>query len=162
VSETAHEGERSRRHWRSLAREAAFQMLYQCEIGRTDIEQVVQTFWHVGDPDQIPLDTDGRALAATLAIATVTRLGEIDPLIENCAQNWRLERMPVVDRLVLRLAVAEFLAEPTTPRAVVIDEALELARRYSADEALPFINGVLDAIRRQLDPPVADPLTPNP
>jgi transcription antitermination protein NusB len=85
----------------------------------------------------------------TLALGTFSRLEKIDALIEQHASNWRIERMPVVDRNILRVAVCELLIEPTPP-AVVIDEALELARRFSGEEAVRFINGVLDAIYHTL------------
>jgi N utilization substance protein B len=75
---------------------------------------------------------------------------EIDRLLAAHAQNWRVERMAVLDRLVLRLATYELLAEPATPAKVVLNEAIELARAYSGDEAVGFVNGVLDAVRREL------------
>jgi len=71
-------------------------------------------------------------------------------LIGEAAQNWRIERMNVLDRLILRLAVYEFLHEPATPAKVIINEALELARTFSTDDSVRFINGVLDAVRRSL------------
>jgi lysyl-tRNA synthetase class 2 len=78
-------------------------------------------------------------------------LPAIDPLIEEASKHWRLERMPVLDRLVLRLALYELLHEPSTPGAVVIDEALELTRRFSTEEAVPFVNGVLDTVKRRIE-----------
>jgi N utilization substance protein B len=77
------------------------------------------------------------------------RMAEIDRRIAEHSEHWRLERMPAVDRNILRLAVCE-MTESTTPPAVVIDEALELARRFSSEESVAFINGVLDAVRRQV------------
>ena len=77
-------------------------------------------------------------------------MSEIDALLAERAQNWRVERMAVLDRLVLRLATYEMLAEPATPAKVIINEALELARQYSGDEAVAFVNGVLDGVRKQL------------
>ena len=77
-------------------------------------------------------------------------LPEIDAIITAHAQNWRIERMVVIDRIVLRLAIYELLAEPETPARVVINEAIELARTYSGDEAVPFVNGVLDSVRKEL------------
>ena len=79
-----------------------------------------------------------------------TRQAEIDALIESHAQNWRLERMAVVDRNLLRAAVAELLGYPNTPAAIVINESLEIARRYAAPESVNFLNGILDAIARSL------------
>ena len=79
------------------------------------------------------------------------RTAEIDELIESKAEHWRMERMAAVDRNILRASVAEFLAFPDTPRAVVINEALEIARRFSTPESVQFINGVLDSVGRQLE-----------
>jgi transcription antitermination protein NusB len=89
-----------------------------------------------------------RAFATHLADGVVAHLAEIDPLITDAADHWRLERMQVMDRLILRLAVYEFLFESDTPSKVIINEALELARTFSADDSVRFINGILDAIRR--------------
>ena len=79
-----------------------------------------------------------------------SRQSEIDGLIERHSQNWRLERMPVVDRNLLRAAIAEMLAYPNTPAPIVINESLEVARRYAAPESIHFLNGVLDAVARDL------------
>ena len=81
---------------------------------------------------------------------TIERREEIDRLIAAHAQNWRIERMNVIDRIVLRMAVYEMLAQPDTPSKVIINEAIELARSYSGDEAVGFVNGVLDAVRKAL------------
>jgi N utilization substance protein B len=140
---------RTGREPRHRAREAALQMLYQWEVGRTPISDVVATFWSRAEPPAA-LPDDHRAFAERLASGVVAAVGEIDPAIAEAAEHWRLERMNVMDRLILRLAVYEFLHERDTPARVVINEALELARTFSADEAVRFINGVLDAIRRRL------------
>jgi N utilization substance protein B len=91
----------------------------------------------------------------TLACGTLESREEIDLLISQRAANWRLERMPIVDRNLLRMAVYE-MKSVGTPPAVVIDESLELARRYSEEDAVPFINGVLDAVRKMIIPAVAE------
>jgi transcription antitermination protein NusB len=93
---------------------------------------------------------DERAYANALVTGTIERVSEADELIGTHARNWRLERMAAIDRLVLRLAIYELLARPETPPAVVINEALELARTFSGEEPVPFINGVLDAVRKSL------------
>ena len=85
----------------------------------------------------------------SLVRGTASNLTELDQYISKRAENWRLERMPVVDRNLLRMAIFE-MKKVGTPPAVVIDEALELARRFSEEEAVPFINGVLDAVRRMI------------
>ena len=136
---------------RRRGREAALQMLYQWEIGRQAMPLVRTSFWDVGQPDAGGVSDRIRAFAERLASGTSESIETIDPLIEAKAEHWRLERMPVVDRLILRMAVYEFLHEADTPRAVAIDEALELAKRFSTPEAAKFINGVLDGVRRRLD-----------
>jgi N utilization substance protein B len=132
---------------RHRARELALQWLYQWEIGALDLDEVF-------DPGrQVELHTaeaERDALAETLVRGTAREIARIDQLIADHASNWRLERLAVVDRLVLRLAIHELLSHPDTPPAVVIDEALELARAFSTEQAVPFVNGVLDAVRRTL------------
>ena len=135
---------------RHRAREAAVQMLYQWEVGRVSMHEVLQTFWS-HPPEGSPLTDDLRTFATSLATGTAEHVGEIDPLIVDAAEHWRIERMNVLDRLILRLAVYEFLHEPETPGKVIINEALELARSFSADDSVRFINGILDAIRRTLE-----------
>lgn len=134
---------------RHRAREAAVQMLYQWEVGRASMHEVQRTFWSHA-PEGTPLSEDLRGFATSLANGTADHVGELDPLITDAADNWRIERMNVLDRLILRLAVYEFLHEPETPGKVIINEALELARSFSADDSVRFINGILDAIRRTL------------
>ena len=138
---------------RHRARESALQMLYQWEIGGTDLDEVWAAYDRVRP---IELDESAREMALALVAGTAACLGRIDPLIVAQAEHWRLERMPVVDRLILRLAVFEFLASPDTPRAVVINEAVELARTFSTEAAVKFVNGVLDGIARRL-PAAGDP-----
>jgi N utilization substance protein B len=134
---------------RHRAREAALQMLYQWEVGRMPIAEVCKTFWTNGPAGDPPGDAL-RAFAELLATGVATRIAELDPLIVEAAEHWRIERMNVMDRLILRLAVYEFRQELETPGKVVINEALELARTFSTDESVRFINGLLDAIRRTL------------
>jgi transcription antitermination protein NusB len=136
---------------RHRARQAAVQMLYQWEVGRLSMSEVVASFWHLGAEEVDVVPEPARAFAIGLAEGTAERIAEVDPLIAEAAAHWRLERMQIVDRLILRLAVYEFLCQPETPAAVIIDEALELGRSFSADASVPFINGVLDAIRRKLE-----------
>jgi transcription antitermination protein NusB len=136
--------------WARQAREAAIQMLYQWEVGRLSVPEVADSFWRIGETeDAIP--ERARDRAAALVAGTVQALPAIDAIIEAQSKNWRLDRMPIVDRLVLRLAVYELLHDPATPPPVVIDQALELARRFSAEEAVPFINGVLDSVKRRIE-----------
>ena len=91
-----------------------------------------------------------QTFATRLADGVADGIAQLDPVISEAAEHWRIERMNVMDRLILRLAVFEFQQEPETPGKVIINEALELARTFSGDESVRFINGVLDAIRRTL------------
>lgn len=141
--------ERPERETRHRAREAAVQMLYQWEVGRVPMGDVSQTFW-TGPAVSEAIGDELRAFATTLATGVAATVTEIDPMIVAAAENWRIERMNVLDRLILRLAVYEFLHEPETPAKVIINEALELARTFSTDDSVRFINGVLDAVRRTL------------
>jgi transcription antitermination protein NusB len=148
---------------RRRARESALQMLYQSEVGRMGPQEAIGTFWRLDrsgeDPDASgssetdePIDDVLREFANDLVRETLARVAAIDQLIVTHAHNWRLERMAVIDRLVLRLAVGEMLTHPETPPKVVINEALELARTFSGDESVAFVNGVLDAVRKALSP----------
>jgi transcription antitermination protein NusB len=133
---------------RRKARECALQMLFAADVADTDPEQVLRTYWsELGDADT---EDAARDFATRLAAGTLSRLEELDERIRSRAEHWRIPRMAIVDRNILRLAVYEFLYEPT-PRTVAINEALEIARRFSTYEATQFINGILDAIKRDLD-----------
>ena len=134
---------------RRRAREAALQMLYQWEVGRTSPGDTILSYWPAQE-NAAELATAHREFANALVRGTVQRLDEIDGLLGRRTENWRVERMAVLDRAVLRLATYELLAEPATPAKVVINEALELARAYSGEEAVGFVNGVLDGVRKEL------------
>ena len=134
---------------RHRSREAALQMLYQAEVGKSGAFESIATYWSARDADEA-LDQPLQEFANSLVHGVLSRREEIDALLVSHAQNWRLERMAVIDRLVLRLGVYEMLAEPETPSKVIINEALELARRYSGEDAVAFVNGILDAIRKEL------------
>ena len=136
---------------RHRARAAAVQMLYQWEVGRTSMPDVLQTFWLHDDASIAQLADDHRAFATALANGVVAAMGDIDPAIAEAAEHWRLERMNAVDRIILRLAVYELLHEAGTPAPVIINEALELARTFGDADAVRFVNGILDAIRRRLE-----------
>jgi N utilization substance protein B len=140
---------RPARESRHRSREAAVQMLYQWEVGRAPMADVHRTFWPLAEGTASEGD-DRRAFATRLADGVVNTIGEIDPMITEAAEHWRLERLNVLDRLILRLAIYELLHETETPPKVVINEALELARTFSGDESVRFVNGVLDAVRRKL------------
>ena len=125
-------------------------MLYQWEVGRLDMAAVNETFWPLR-ADGAPANEDVQAFATRLAAGVADTVASIDPMIVEAAEHWRLERLNVLDRLILRLAIYELLHEPGTPSKVVINEALELARTFSGDDAVRFVNGVLDAVRRRLE-----------
>jgi len=131
---------------RRKSREFALQMLFQADMGRQDQEQVRRTFW----AERGELEDSVRGFADDLFRVAMERTEEIDKLIERHAEHWRMERMATVDRNVLRGAVAEFLAFPQTPRPVIINEALEIARKFSSPESVLFINGVLDSVAKEL------------
>ncbi len=136
---------------RHRAREAALQILYQWEIGQLPVGRAAETFFERQWPDQVPPTAELREFATALARDTVSQLDAIDPLIAETTQRWRPERMAVIDRLIMRMAIAEMLRDRETPAPVVINEALELARSFSTEDAVKFINGVLDTIRKKLD-----------
>ena len=142
---------RSRKDPRHRAREAALQILYHWDVGRTDVTSAADTFFTLQWPNADPPDDELRAFASSLARDTVQRMDEIDPLIADTTERWRPERMAVLDRLILRMAICEMLRDPGTPPAVVINEALELARTFTTEESVKFINGMLDAIRKKID-----------
>ena len=133
---------------RRKARECALQMLFAADIAEARADELVRTYWsELGEAETEPA---AQEFATRLATSTLAHLAEIDERIRSRAEHWRIPRMAVVDRNILRLAVYEFLFEPT-PRTVAINEALEIARRFSTYEATQFINGILDAIKRDLD-----------
>ncbi|MBK6312738.1 MAG: transcription antitermination factor NusB [Blastocatellia bacterium] len=133
---------------RRKARICALQMLFQYDIAQQPIEELLRTYWSELGGD---CTDDVRDFASRLVAGAVDELEPIDERIRERAENWRISRMAVVDRNILRLAVYEFLHEGDTPKTVVINEALEIARRFSTYEATQFINGILDAIKRDLE-----------
>jgi N utilization substance protein B len=135
---------------RHRARQQALQLLFQWDLRRTPIEDIVRGYY---DSLLVNEDTVGKSrpdeFAEQLLRGVIEDLAGVDDLITRHADHWRMERMPAVDRNILRIAVYEMLRTDTPP-AVVIDEALELARRFSGEESVHFVNGVLDAVRREL------------
>jgi len=131
---------------RRKSRELTMQMLFQGDLGKQTPEQVARLFW--ASVEDVDLET--RSFAEDLHRIASARQPEVDALIEAHAQNWRIERMAVVDRNLLRTAVAEMLGFPNTPAAIIINESLEIGRRFAAPESIHFLNGVLDAIARDL------------
>lgn len=132
---------------RRKSRELVVQMLFQLDMGKQNADQVRRTFWN----ERKDLDQKVRGFADELFRIGCDRNEEIDQIIERNAEHWRMERMAAVDRNLLRAGVAEMLGFPDTPRPVVINEALEIARRYSTPESVQFVNGVLDSVASELD-----------
>jgi N utilization substance protein B len=122
-------------------------MLFQWDMGKQAPEHVKKTFW--AERDEV--DQETRNFADDVFQVAIDRQQEIDELIQKHAQHWRMERMAAVDRNVLRTGVAELLGPHHTPRPVVINEALEIARKFSAPESVQFINGVLDSVGKELE-----------
>jgi transcription antitermination protein NusB len=130
---------------RRVARECALQMLYELDVGKHSKDEILCTYWQMNEhPPKV------RDFAEQLFEGTVQRIKEIDKVIQQHTKNWRLIRMAVVDRNVLRLAVFEFLSGGKTPETVVINEALEIARKFSTQESAQFVNGILDSIKNEL------------
>ena len=132
---------------RRKSRELTLQMLFQSDMGRQPADQVRKSFWN----ERTDVEEEVRGFAEDLFRIAEERKEEIDRMIEAHAEHWRMERMAAVDRNVLRAAVAEFLAFQNTPKPVSINEALEIARKFSSPESVTFINGVLDSIAREME-----------
>lgn len=133
---------------RRKARECALQMLFAADVGKASGSVLTNKYWNELGEDGI--DEKTQEFANNLVLGTLRELDSIDETIRTRAEHWRIERMAIVDRNVLRLAVFEFLYDET-PHTVVINEALEIARRFSTFEATQFINGILDAIKHDLE-----------
>jgi len=131
---------------RRRAREFALQILFQIDLSGGSPDEVFDDFWAGQE-----VRDEVREFSQALVRGTDRERRALDDLISSAAENWRVERMSVVDRNVLRLATYEMLFEPETPPVVVIDEAIEIAKRFGTEDSGGFINGVLDSIRRRID-----------
>jgi transcription antitermination protein NusB len=132
---------------RTKARECALQILYQWDITRWPMDRVVGRFW------QVRSGTDEmKAMAERLARGAQREVERLDDAIGRASSHWRLERIAAIDLNILRLGTYELKEEPGTPSSVIIDEAVELAKRFSEADAPAFVNGVLDAIMREVRP----------
>ena len=132
---------------RRKSREYAMQMLYQWQLGGNTPEQVGASFFQ-----ERGADSEVEGIARDLFQNVVTNVDRLDQLVREHAENWRLERIAAVDRNILRVALCELLYHPETPPNAAINEALEIARRFSGEDSVKFVNGVLDAIRKSLPP----------
>lgn len=126
---------------RSAAREAALQMLYAAEFGSPDADRLIGDFWR-----EFPGDAEGRSYADPAVRGVLADRPRLDEQLTKASTNWRIERMNPVARNVLRLGTWELLEHPEIPRAVIIDESVEVAKRYAGTESAAFVNGVLDRI----------------
>ena len=145
-AEPASEQFRARRR----AREAALQMLYHCEVARVSADEAIAAHGEIEAATRLP-SPEAERFAARLVAGTVEHAEELDPVIAASAEHWRPERMAVIDRLILRMAVYQLRDMPDVPPTVVINEAIELARRFGGEESGRFVNGVLDAVKRKLE-----------
>jgi transcription antitermination protein NusB len=139
---------------RRTAREMAVQMLYQSDLGGSELPHIFSTFdlsdYLGGDLGRHQRRVeDAFQYAQALVRGTVGHRDEIDAMIRGQADNWRLERMPAVDRNILRLAIYEMLYERDTPKLVVVDEAIELAKKFGSEQSGRFVNGLLDGLLKQ-------------
>lgn len=141
---------------RRSGREAALQMLFQLEASGASADQVVDLFWRASAEADFEPDPEGRSYADTIVRGVASTLAEVDKRIGAASQNWRLERMSRVDRNLLRMSTWELMAQKDVPRAVVIDEAVELAKSYGTEDSSGFVNGVLDRIATDLGRTDAD------
>jgi len=132
---------------RRKSRELTLQMLFQSEMGKQAPDDVRQSFW----AQRADVEEETRGFADDLFRTATERTAEIDALIQKHAEHWRLDRMAAVDRNILRAAVAELMGYPQTPKPVVINEALEIARKFSSPESVHFINGVLDSAAQDIE-----------
>ncbi|MCC7008376.1 MAG: transcription antitermination factor NusB [Acidobacteria bacterium] len=133
---------------RRQAREAALRILYFWEVGQADPREAIGAYFQEHAP---AAPAEVVEFASTIVLGTVTEIGGIDALIERHTRHWRLERLAVIDRLILRIGTWELAHRGDTPAPVILNEAIELARRFGTDESVRFVNGVLDAILKTLD-----------
>jgi len=129
---------------RRKARELALQMLFQHDMSGNQPDQIIDTFEELQKSKP-----STREFATRIFRGTVDHLPQLDEMIQNQAENWRLSRMAGVDRNIIRMSVYEFLHEDDTPKLVIIDEAIEIAKRYGTQKSPQFINGILDGILKR-------------
>jgi len=133
---------------RHRSRQRALQVLYQWDMTKQPVDQVISSFYETLYSDEEKLTPGRDEFMEELVTGTSQMATAIDDRIVAKSENWKLDRMPVVDRNILRLAIYE-MSRQETPAAVVIDEALELARQFSGEESVGFVNGILDAVHRE-------------
>lgn len=131
---------------RRKARESALQILFQTEFNDNSLEEILKQFWKNKKADK-----ETRVFSRTLVENVLTHKNEIDLSIQSVSKNWRVSRMAVIDRCILRIAVCELVFDADLAPAIVINEAIEIAKKYSGTEAANFTNGILDAIRKNTE-----------
>ena len=147
---------------RHRARRQALQLLFQWDLRRTPLDEIIDGYYtSLLVSEDTPAQPRPDEFAQDLFRGVVREVEAVDERITRSAENWRIARMPAVDRNILRIAVYEMMSSETPP-AVIIDEALELARQFSGEESVHFVNGVLDAVRRELSASSKNPRVPNP
>jgi transcription antitermination factor NusB len=139
---------------RTKARECALQLLYQWDLTREPMDKVAGLYW------QVRTTTDEtRRMAERLARGAQSELPRIDEVIGQASRNWRMDRIAAVDKNIMRIATYELMREPETPPSVIIDEAIEMAKRFGEGDSPAFVNGVLDAVNRtvrgEIEPPAS-------
>ena len=132
---------------RRQARELTFRVIFQADVAGGPLAEA----WAARAEEEQP-SADARSLVEDVLRALEARSAEVDETLRACAENWTIERLAATDRAVLRSAIAEMLARPGTPARVILDEAIEVARRYGSGESGPFVNGVLDRAAKRLRP----------
>jgi N utilization substance protein B len=131
---------------RRIARESTLQILFQLEFSDSQPERIIEQYWGYRKASE-----EIKEYSNWLVKGIISRMKEIDRVIQSVSKHWRISRMAVVDRNILRMAVFELLFEQNIAPAIVINEAIEIAKKYSNEEAATFVNGVLDAVRKELE-----------
>jgi len=131
---------------RRKARESTLQILFQLEFNDRGLENIFESFWQ-----EKKASKEIKDYCRWLVEGVVSHKERIDRLIQSVSENWRINRMALVDRNVLRIAVFELLYEENLAPAIVIDEAIEVSKKYSSEESATFVNGILDAVRRRIE-----------
>lgn len=126
---------------RSTGRRLAMQAIFQAELSKTDVESALKYLY-----EEEELSDEAMSFSSRIAKGVERSRKEIDSLLETCSKNWPVDRMDLVDKSISKVAIYEMMHEKSTPRSVVINEAVELAKKYSGDDSSSFINGVLDKI----------------
>jgi N utilization substance protein B len=142
-------------------REFTMQLLYASEVGDETLEKVADKLASSASPNEDPPSPEARQYGLQLARAVRMRAGEIDRLIRSVSEHWDVDRLAVVDRIILRMAIAELLSEPDVPSKVCINEAVEIAKKFSTENSSRFVNGILDAVVKQLQELQTNPSVPS-